>query len=86
MYRVGIDVGGTFTDLAAADARGRVVIAKSASTPRDPSEGLIEGLRKRLGPGGMVELTATVGYYAMIACTLNAFDVQPDPGADLLPV
>ena len=45
MYRVGIDVGGTFTDLAAADARGRVVIAKSASTPRDPSEGLIEGLR-----------------------------------------
>ena len=48
--------------------------------------GLFEGLRKRLGPGGMVELTATVGYYAMIACTLNAFDVQPDPGADLLPV
>ena len=45
MYRVGIDVGGTFTDLAAVDARGRVVIAKSASTPRDPSEGLIEGLR-----------------------------------------
>jgi len=45
VYRVGIDVGGTFTDLAAADARGRVVIAKSASTPRDPSEGLIEGLR-----------------------------------------
>jgi 4-carboxymuconolactone decarboxylase len=48
--------------------------------------GLFEGLRKRLGAGGMVALTATVGYYAMIACTLNAFDVEPDPGADLLPV
>jgi hypothetical protein len=48
--------------------------------------GLFEGLRKRLGPGGMVDLTATVGYYAMLACTLNAFDVQPEPGADLLPV
>ena len=48
--------------------------------------GLFEGLRKRLGPRGMVELTATVGYYAMIACTLNAFDVEPEPGADLLPV
>jgi 4-carboxymuconolactone decarboxylase len=48
--------------------------------------GLFEGLRKRLGPGGMVDLTATVGYYAMLACTLNAFDVKPDPGADLLPV
>ena len=44
MYRIGIDVGGTFTDLAAVDAEGRVVIAKSASTPADPSEGLIDGL------------------------------------------
>ena len=44
MYRIGIDIGGTFTDLAAVDETGRVVIAKSASTPRDPSDGLIEGL------------------------------------------
>jgi hypothetical protein len=30
----------------------------------------------------MVELTATIGYYAMLACTLNTFDVatatEPD--------
>ena len=44
MWRIGIDVGGTFTDLAAVDERGRVVIAKCASTPRDQSEGLVEGL------------------------------------------
>ena len=44
MYRIGIDVGGTFTDLAAVDERGRVVIAKCASTPKDPSDGLMEGL------------------------------------------
>jgi N-methylhydantoinase A len=44
VYRIGIDVGGTFTDLTAVDAGGRVVIAKSASTPRDPSDGLMEGL------------------------------------------
>jgi N-methylhydantoinase A len=43
-YRIGIDVGGTFTDLAAVDERGSVVIAKSASTPRDPSDGLMDGL------------------------------------------
>src|SRR2546428_7921946 len=48
--------------------------------------GLFEGLRKRLGARGMVELTATVGYYAMIASTLNAFEVEPEPGADHLPV
>src|SRR5438477_383904 len=44
MWRIGIDVGGTFTDLAAVDGSGRVVIAKCASTPRDQSEGLMEGL------------------------------------------
>ncbi|GAB7004766.1 hydantoinase/oxoprolinase family protein [Nocardioides sp. AN3] len=46
MYRIGIDIGGTFTDLAAVDENGRVVIAKSSSTPRDPSDGLLEGLNK----------------------------------------
>src|SRR6184192_1189990 len=44
MIRIGIDVGGTFTDLVAVDERGRVVLAKAASTPRDPSEGLLDGL------------------------------------------
>src|SRR6266511_1994124 len=44
MYRIGIDVGGTFTDLVAVDEAGRVTVAKAASTPRDPSEGLLEGL------------------------------------------
>src|SRR5918992_1955056 len=44
MYRIGIDVGGTFTDLAAVDERSRVVIAKCASTPKDHSDGLMDGL------------------------------------------
>jgi N-methylhydantoinase A len=43
-YRIGIDVGGTFTDLVAVDARGSLTIAKCASTPPDPSVGLIDGL------------------------------------------
>src|SRR6185503_10885475 len=45
MYRIGIDVGGTFTDLVAVDDAGHVTVAKAASTPHDQSEGLIEGLR-----------------------------------------
>jgi N-methylhydantoinase A len=44
MYRLGIDVGGTFTDLVAVDDGGRVTLAKAASTPRDPSLGVMEGL------------------------------------------
>ena len=52
MYRIGIDIGGTFTDLAAVDEVGRVVIAKCASTPHDPSDGLLEGLRVLAGELG----------------------------------
>ena len=44
MYRIGIDVGGTFTDLVAVDGTGRTILAKSASTPADPSIGVMEGL------------------------------------------
>ena len=44
MYRIGIDVGGTFTDLVAVDERGRVTLAKAASTPQDQSLGVMEGL------------------------------------------
>ncbi len=46
MYRIGIDVGGTFTDLVAVDEAGRVVLAKAASTPRDPSIGVLDGLTR----------------------------------------
>ncbi len=44
MYRIGIDVGGTFTDLVAVDETGEVTLAKSASTPADQSLGVMEGL------------------------------------------
>jgi N-methylhydantoinase A len=44
VYRIGIDVGGTFTDLVAVDEAGHVTLAKAASTPADPSLGVMEGL------------------------------------------
>jgi N-methylhydantoinase A len=44
VFRIGIDVGGTFTDLVAIDEAGQVVLAKSATTPNDPSRGVMEGL------------------------------------------
>ncbi len=44
MYRIGVDVGGTFTDLVAVDEKGRTVLEKAATTPADPSIGVLEGL------------------------------------------
>jgi N-methylhydantoinase A len=46
MYAIGIDVGGTFTDLVAVDEAGLVTLAKSASTPADQSVGVMEGLER----------------------------------------
>ena len=37
MYRVGIDIGGTFTDMLWVGDDGRAVIAKTLTTPGDPS-------------------------------------------------
>jgi 4-carboxymuconolactone decarboxylase len=39
------------------------------------SEATFQALYGRLGEKRFVELAATVGYYAMLACTLNTFDV-----------
>jgi N-methylhydantoinase A len=44
--RVGIDTGGTFTDLVLLDATGKTIRLKVPSTPADPAEALIEGLRR----------------------------------------
>ena len=44
MYRIGVDVGGTFTDLVAVDDCGNATLAKVTSTPEDPSIGVIDGL------------------------------------------
>ena len=44
MYRIGIDVGGTFTDLVAIDDVGKVTIGKVPSTPADQSVGVMDGL------------------------------------------
>jgi N-methylhydantoinase A len=43
-YAVGIDVGGTFTDLIAIDGEGRIEARKVLSTPNDQSEGVRDAL------------------------------------------
>lgn len=43
-YRIGIDIGGTFTDFALLDSRtGQTVIHKCLTTPGDPARAVLEG-------------------------------------------
>ena len=48
MRRIGVDVGGTFTDLIYIDDEaGRVIVHKTPSTPADPSIGTVQGISER---------------------------------------
>jgi N-methylhydantoinase A len=52
MYRIGVDVGGTFTDFTILDdARAAVTYFKLPSTPADPSEAIEAGLAQILAQG-----------------------------------
>jgi N-methylhydantoinase A len=46
--RLGIDIGGTFTDLVAISDDGRVRVHKTASTPHNYAEGIVAGVRELL--------------------------------------
>jgi N-methylhydantoinase A len=53
-YRLGVDVGGTFTDVLLMDeATGVTYRAKTPSTPQDQSLGVIEGIRKACALAGV---------------------------------
>ncbi|EFK11730.1 hydantoinase/oxoprolinase [delta proteobacterium NaphS2] len=45
MYYLGIDVGGTFTDVAIMNDNGGIKISKVESTPQDPSAAVINGIK-----------------------------------------
>ena|SRR6516165_8251608 len=48
-WRIGVDIGGTFTDIALVEEEtGRVGIVKVPTTPRDFARGVIDGLRQGL--------------------------------------
>src|SRR5580704_8176102 len=48
-WRIGIDIGGTFTDVALVEeGTGRIAIAKLPTTPRDFGQAVIEGVRQGL--------------------------------------
>jgi len=47
-YRIGVDIGGTFTDIVLYDERGRAEVSKVASTPDDPGQAVVSGILEML--------------------------------------
>ncbi|MCW8087413.1 hydantoinase/oxoprolinase family protein [Sabulicella glaciei] len=51
--RIGVDVGGTFTDVVLSLPGGRVLVNKTSTTPRDPGEGVAAGIAAVLREAGL---------------------------------
>ncbi|MEE9510992.1 MAG: hydantoinase/oxoprolinase N-terminal domain-containing protein, partial [Gammaproteobacteria bacterium] len=53
-YRLGVDVGGTFTDLLLVNEQsGDIFTAKVPSTPQDSSIGVLNGIERVCGSAGI---------------------------------
>ena len=64
-WRVGVDSGGTFTDVCMFDeASGRIAVWKVSSTPDDPSRGIAQGVEEGMTEraGGGSDPAAAIAY------------------------
>ncbi|HVH67684.1 MAG TPA: hydantoinase/oxoprolinase family protein [Gemmatimonadales bacterium] len=64
--RVGVDVGGTFTDLVALDDDGGVAVMKVATTPADPSVGVFRALDALRAPVEVLVHGTTIATNALL--------------------
>ena len=60
---IGVDTGGTFTDVTLYDpATDRLIVAKTPSTPHDPSEGFGNGLGRGVAVHHLLGLLVALGH------------------------
>jgi len=76
-WRIGIDIGGTFTDVAMVEeVSGRIGIAKVLTTPRDFGQGVIEGIRRGLAENGIDPAAVTLLSHATTVVTNALLEKQ----------
>jgi N-methylhydantoinase A len=83
-YRLGLDTGGTFTDVVALEeGTGRSWTTKTPSTPADPSAGFLEGVRKIARQAGFgLDQVASVSHGTTVAT--NALLAEDFSGLGLI--
>ncbi|MEU8398412.1 hydantoinase/oxoprolinase family protein [Nonomuraea sp. NPDC048892] len=59
-YTIGVDVGGTFTDVVVRDTSGAISVAKCLSTHYDPIAGIVTGVTRALGGRDPAQVTRVV--------------------------
>lgn len=77
--------GGELADLTQDEA---LIVGYGRELLRDHrvSAGTYDAAKAEFGEQGVTELTATFGYYGMLACALNAFEVSPSKEMPQLPL
>jgi N-methylhydantoinase A len=69
-WRIGVDIGGTFTDVAMIEeASGRIGIAKTPTTPEDFGQGVLNGLNEALAKYGLPASDVTLLSHATTIVT-----------------
>src|ERR1051326_1740738 len=83
-YRLGIDIGGTFTDATLVDeATGELRIGKVPTTPRDPSQGFLEASRRILERAGVAPDAVAYLVHATTGATNAIIEGTTAPAAFL---
>ena len=80
--RIGIDTGGTFTDVVAFDeTTGQLATTKTPSTPQDPADGFMDGIGKVLAMlGAAGEAVSSVSHGTTVATNALLEDRVDDLG------
>lgn len=69
-FRLGFDIGGTFTDFVLVDVEsGNVHLSKRLTTPRDPALAVMEGLRPLLAQAGVTTGDLQIAIHATTLIT-----------------
>lgn len=74
------------TDGIPADDAPIVEFAQALLTKHRVTDQQFKALQERLGNDGLIQLTGTIGYYSMLAMTVNACELEAGPGAEILKV